>query len=851
MQIDIPDFSLVVLIGASGSGKSTFARMFFKPTEVVSSDWCRGLLSDDENDQSVSKEAFELLYYLVGKRLSLRRLTVVDATNVDPTYRKQLIAIARKHHALPVAIVLNVPAKVCEARNRERPDRTFGGRVIRNQIATMRRSLRGLKREGFRVIHHLTHDDEGVGLWRKPVWSDKRAEAGPFDIIGDVHGCFDELCELLAALGWTVDHAPAADDERRSTASHPDGRRLVFVGDLVDRGPASHEVLKLVMDLREAGVAFCVPGNHDVKLLRKLRGHDVKLNYGLAETVAQLATTSDAFQIRVRDFLDSLVSHLWLDDGRLVVAHAGIKADMIGRGSGEVRQFTLYGETTGETDEFGLPIRYRWAEDYRGEALVVYGHTPVVEPDWLNRTVNIDTGCCFGGKLTALRYPGRECVSVDARKVHSEPIRPIGTGTRSKHGDDYGSELNIDDVLGKQIVRTRLHHTVTIREENSRAALEVMSRFAVHPGWLVYLPPTMSPSETSEVDGHLERPEEALRYYAKRGVPRVVCEEKHMGSRAIVVIAKDEAVAAERFGVDDGAFGSCYTRTGRPFFPDRADERAFLERTRAALTASDVWADLATDWVVLDCELMPWSAKARALIRGQYAATFAAGRTATDHTIAELTRAVERIPDAAKHLARMRTRQDSLTKYASAYRRYCWPVDSLDDYRLAPFHVMASEGRVHADRDHAWHMAMCHRIAAADPAWILATTHRVVSLDDEAAVRDAVTWWETLTEAGGEGMVVKPLDFVARDGRGLLQPALKSRGREYLRIIYGPDYDAPENLRRLRKRGLSHKRSLALREFALGLEGLERFVNREPLSAVHQCAFGVLALESEPVDPRL
>jgi protein phosphatase len=196
-------------------------------------------------------------------------------------------------------------------------------------------------------------------------------------------------------------------------------------------------------------------------------------------------------------------------------------------------------------------------------------------------------------------------------------------------------------------------------------------------------------------------------------------------------------------------------------------------------------------------------------------------------------------------------RQELADRFTRAYRHYCWPVESLRDIRVAPFHIMATEGVVHINRDHVWHMNTISRFAGADEGLLMATPYYVVDLSDPDSEASATQWWTTLTESGGEGVVVKPMSFTAAGSRGLLQPAIKCRGREYLRIIYGPEYTLPEHLTRLRERGLSAKRSLALREFALGIEGLERFVQREPLRRVHECVFGVLALESEPVDPRL
>ena len=849
MNLTVPELSLVVLIGPSGSGKSTFARTHFKPTEILSSDFCRGLVSDDENDQLATGDAFDLLHYVAAKRLARGLLTVVDATNVQPEARKPLVALAREYHVLPVAIVLDLPERLCRERNRERADRQFGPHVVRQQVSQLRRSLRQLGREGFRHVHVLRSPDEiaAAAIERQPLWNNRKADHGPFDIIGDVHGCADELEELLADLGYGADGA--------GVWCHPEGRKAVFLGDLVDRGPRIPDTLRLVMGMVGAETALCVPGNHDRKLMRKLRGRDVRLTHGLQDSVEQLDRESPEFRTEVADFIDGLVSHYVLDDGKVVVAHAGMKEEMQGRGSGRVREFALYGETTGETDEFGLPVRYDWAAGYRGKAMVVYGHTPVPEPEWVNRTINIDTGCVFGGRLTALRYPEKELVSVSARRVYAQPARPFlvdadASGALStQHALD--DVLDLADVVGKRIVHTRLRDSVTIREENSVAALEVMSRFAVNPKWLIYLPPTMSPCETSKVDGVLEHPAEAFAYFRNQGIPKVVCEEKHMGSRAVVVVCRDDEVARTRFGIVGEGIGIVHTRTGRRFFQDPALEAGLLATVADALTRSGCWDELQTDWVCLDCELMPWSVKAQELIRLQYASVGAAAMTALRLAATALQEAEARGVAGTDLLDRFRTRASLAERYVDAYRRYCWEVESLADLKLAPFHVMATEGAVHAGRDHLWHMTTIGGICDAGDGLLLSTPYRSLDVTEPAAEAEGVAWWETMTGTGGEGMVVKPLEFVAKGRRGLVQPALKCRGTEYLRIIYGPDYTLPENLDRLRSRGLGAKRSLALREFALGVEGLERFVRREPLRRVHECVFGVLALESEPVDPRL
>lgn len=851
MNIQFPELSLVLLIGPSGSGKSSFARKHFLSTEVISSDYCRGLVADDENDQSATGDAFELLHVIARKRLARGKLTVIDATNVQPESRKPLVELAREYHVFPVAIVFDLPEKLCHERNASRPDRQFGPHVVRNQSQQLRRSLRGLEREGFRYISRLTSPEQVdvATIERQPLWNNRKDEHGPFDIIGDVHGCLDELLELLTQLGYSVQQSDSA-----VTITPPENRKLVFVGDLVDRGPATDRVLRLVMDMVRAGQAFCVPGNHDIKLLKALKGRDVQLTHGLAESLQQLNANPEEFRSEVTRFLDGLISHYVFDSGKLVVAHAGIKESMQGRGSMKVRDFALYGETTGETDEFGLPVRYNWSADYRGNALVVYGHTPVPEPLWLNNTVNIDTGCVFGGGLTALRYPERETVFVKSRATYYEPRRPFlpsddATPRAAQHAAD--DVLDIDDVTGKRIIDTRLISRITIREENAMAALEVMSRFAIDPKWLIYLPPTMSPSETTKLSGLLEHPAEALAYYRHEGIPHVICEQKHMGSRAVVIVCRDHEVSTRRFGVVTPALGVVYTRTGRPFFSDPALENVFLERLQRAITSAGLWNELSTDWLCLDCELMPWSVKAQELLRLQYAPVASAG----EHTLVAELEALQSahspsdgIPALLDHT---RVRLHALSQYRDAYRRYCWPVESITDLRLAPFHILAAEGKVYTDKPHTWHMENLARICAADPEILLATPWLAVDINDQESCDKAIAWWTSLTSAGNEGMVVKPLQFISKGRRGIAQPAIKCRGSEYLRIIYGPEYLLPENLERLRARGVGAKRSLASREFALGIEALERFVRKEPLRHTHECVVGVLALESEPVDPRL
>ncbi|MFT4100680.1 MAG: hypothetical protein QM674_06520 [Burkholderiaceae bacterium] len=411
--------------------------------------------------------------------------------------------------------------------------------------------------------------------------------------------------------------------------------------------------------------------------------------------------------------------------------------------------------------------------------------------------------------------------------------------------------LDHADVRGRRWIDTTLGRRVVIAEENAAAALEVMARFAIAPQWLIYLPPTMSPVETSDRDGWLERPEEAFGFFRRHEQKELVLEEKHMGSRAIIAVCRDDSVARRRFGTATDEAGAIWTRTGRAFFDDRMMTDGVLDRIRSAADKAGLWESLATDWLLFDAEIMPWSAKASSLIGQQYEPVAVSAITGLSASLDAAKRGEARGVDVAALCERLSQRLDKAQRYAQAWQPYVWPINGRDDLRVAPFHLLASEGAQHFDKDHLWHLSIADRLAAAGEPMLTTTQRRVLRLDDAEACAESIAWWEALTAAGGEGIVVKPRCLIPSGEKGLVQPALKVRGREYLRIIYGPEYDLPENLERLRSRNLAGKRRLALREFALGHESLSRFVDRAPLRRVHECVFAVLALESEPIDPRL
>lgn len=783
--ITIPDFALVVLIGSTGSGKSSFAKKHFLETEIVSSDTCRALVSDDETNLAATGDAFDLLNYTASIRLKRRLLTVIDATSVKREDRAKLVQLARKYHALPVALVLDIDPKICHERNQNRPNRDFGEHVTRNHSKALRRGLRGLQKEGFRQVQIMKSPEEvdALQIERQPLWTDNRGDHGPFDIIGDIHGCFDELIELLNTLGYQIDPFEAGV-ESLIRARHPEGRIAFFVGDITDRGPRNLDALRLVMGMCEEGSGRCVVGNHDFKLNKWLKGRSVTQTHGLDLTVAELEQTSDTFRKQASEFIWDLRSHAWLADGKLVVAHAGLKEEMHGRGSGHVRNFAMFGETTGEVDEFGLPVRLEWARDYRGKADVVFGHTPMAEAEWLNHTMCIDTGCVFGGKLTALRWPERETVSVPAKRQYAVPAKPLDAGQSLTAQQDHDKLLYFDDYATKMRIETRFKSTIQIPEENSLAALEVMSRFAVDPRWLIYLPPTMAACPTATEGPFLERPEQAMDHYASRGVTDLVVEEKHMGSRALLVVTQSADAAKARFGVEDGKTGVIFTRTGRPFFKDEQMEAAVVERVSAAMSASGLWKQFGSDWVLLDAELMPWSAKAQDLLKRQYLPTVSAAEQSAAALLGALGSKAE-----SEELEQLRAKAEVRLSNARLMSKtidgYCWDADNIDDYRVAPFHILASEGSVHVDQPHTWHMETIQGLAKSDPI-LQPTGWKRIDLSDMKQRETVAEWWLAHTAQGGEGLVFKPNAFIVRGEKGLIQPAMKVRGRDYLRIIYGP-----------------------------------------------------------------
>lgn len=844
-EITITEPGLVLLVGSTGSGKTTLAKRLFAEHETVSLDACRALVCGNPEDQSATLDATAVAEAIVEARLRRRLLTVLDATNVRGEDRQRWIAVAERTHSLVSAIILDPGMSFCHKAARSREGTRYNPKAVEQQHSLLKRDMRKLsKTHGIRNAVWLSSPEEieNATIERRRTYNDLRHIAGPFDIIGDIHGMTDELERLLEELGWTCSWK-GEGESRTVELSHPEGRKLVFIGDATDRGPRSLDALRIVRAAVTSGVGYAVASNHDIRVSRWLRGIYVADGGGIETTKAEFEGTSEAFRVAMGEFLDGLPAHFVFDGGKLAVAHAGLEEGMILGASKATREFAIYGPKT-PPDADGKSARIDWARDYRGKTSVVYGHSACDEAKWFNNTICIDTACVYGGELTALRWPEKQIVSVKADKVYAELDKPL----LSRKDNRGFLDISHADISGKKHIETSLVRRVTVEADQMTAAMETLSRFTIDPRLLVYLPPTMSPVESSSRPGFLEHPDQAFEYYRAAGIDDVVVETKHMGSRAHILFCRDNTVARTRFHTDDDHIGHIWTRNGNPFFKD-AERRMVLERLSTA--AAPLFAELDTDWLLLDAEIMPWNAKAATLIRDLYAPTGLASQVGTGLVLDSISRFAARgVSDTSEMTRHFSQRNENAKAFDRVWRGYSWETPTIDEIRIAPFHVLASEGRVHTRERHANHMKWIDLLIGRDP--ILAQTDfQEVSLSSQASMDIVIEKWLDNTAKGAEGIVVKPHSFTVMGARDMIQPALKVRGRDYLRIIYGVDYDLPENLVRLRERATKSKRARAIKEHALSVEGLERLVRGEPLRRVHECVAAIIGLESDPSDPRL
>ncbi|SDZ56251.1 polynucleotide kinase-phosphatase [Evansella caseinilytica] len=864
MRITLPHAGIVLLIGPSNSGKSHLVKHLISEnilsaSEAVSSDTYRVLVSDTEfinwrgkpqeeadsiydTYQAISREAFAILDATVEARCRLNKLTFVDATHLRPDDRKRYLDIARINHVPIIAVVLDIPLETLLQRDDQR-DSPRGKRRIKQQYQLFTKEKRLLKKEHFLATYFVKNTAE-LAFERRSNPIERDIQHG-IDIIGDIHGCYDEMIQLLENLGYVK------NDEQLYL--HPAGRKFVSIGDCMSRGSRSLDTMLFFTRHINNGLAYMIDSNHGWKIARWLDGKNVVLNHGdekVAEEFSEYerkhgAGAAAALKQDIKTVLLKAPSHyVFTRNGTavLVCVHAGIKDKYIGKQSKRISDFCRYGDTDG-FDEQGKPIRKDWFLHHQTKACIVWGHDPKPQPLLINNTVNIDQGVVFGGKLTAFRYPEKEFVAVDAAMDYSgdadsNPLKEL----ESKRLDPP----NIAKFINGYTVLTEAAGDIHIPQDAVKSAVDTMSHYTIPVENLIYLPPTMSPAPSpSSLEGYLEHPAEAIAYYRSHGVQRLIAEKKHMGSRAILFLFKDRAAGKKHVGFETE--GVIYTRTGRRFFP-ASMEAAVLRKINQALHAGRYFEKYKTEFVLLDAEIMPWNLKASELIRHQYAhvsETAILDRQLLEQKLAEAVKSNGKVAEWRKEY---RHKLDNAAAFQAIFQKYCWDVDDPDQIEIAPFHVLAHSEETFFDRSHLWHMERNRELAGYSPLFV-ETAFKVI--DDAASEAAVIQWWEEITAEGHEGIVIKPEAFIAKEKNKLLQPAIKVRGRNYLRIIYGMDYLEPENLRRLKKRNTGKKQRLALKEFALGIEGIRRFVNRESIDRVHECVLGTLALESDPADPRL
>lgn len=859
MKINIPNGAIVLLIGPSNSGKSTLLKSLVASqqilkSEIISSDDYRLLVADSdfidfsnvakedeelifEKYQRVTEEAFNALHTIVNARAKLNKISFIDATNLRSFDREKYFTIAKQHHVPVVAIVLNTLKEQLIARDAQR-DNPRGEKRVLQQLKTFKYELKSLKREAFTQIYTLKEEEVEIIRTSNPLYLN--IDNG-FDIIGDIHGCYDEMLQLLKTLGY---------EQQNDLYIHPAGRRLISVGDIMSRGPKSIATMQFWLKQTEANLSFMTDSNHGWKIARWLRGQQVTLNHGdelveqefIAYEQSHSAEETTDLKKRFAHMLLNAPSHYILtqnDRTKAIVTHAGIKDHYISKQSKVISDFCRYGDIQ-QTDRLSKPIRGDWFINHKTSELIIWGHDVKVQPFKANRTINIDQGVVFGGELTALQFPELKFKSIKAFNNYvGMKENPILEAKEKRFNPP-----NVAQFIDGFTVHTLNDDQITIAKENVLAAMDTFSHTTLPLEQIVYIPPTMSPTpQTSSLDDYLEHPTEAFNYYKKNGVKKMIAEKKHMGSRAVIFIAKNNAVAKKMINSD--SLGYIATRNGRPFF-EQVQQQQMVNKIHEELLAKNYFEQFNTEFVLMDAEILPWNLKAHRLIDQQYE-TVAENALMDRHKIIEKLQLTNDI-DVTNWLEEYTTKYKNAACFDAVFKNYCWATHELSGIQIAPFHILAHSSSTNFHETHSWHMKM-NEFLAENSSLFIATEYRLI--DSEKDELEVIEWWKEMTDIGHEGIIIKPLHYETYYKGKLLQPAIKVRGREYLRIIYGMDYTNETTMKKLKHRNPSRKMRNALLEFKLGIEGISRFVRSESNARIHECALATLALESDAIDPRL
>jgi polynucleotide kinase-phosphatase len=873
---------ILILSGTSSSGKSTLASAHFKSSQVLSSDFFRTMVSDEsvtkkmpekvdvdqdyerferiifQEYKKISEDAFDLLKETLKKRAKNNRLTVIDATSLYAEDIQAYAKIAKENH-VPISIVfLNIPYKQVIENDAKRENARGNQRIKRQQqlLKRLMNQKKSLDKAGIREIYDIQSLDN-VHIEIENPQNIISIDKG-IDIIGDGHGLLQTRIQLFKKAGYVL-----GED---GLFRHPNGRKIVYVNDETSRGFLSSDEIKygrypsiaMMVSMKEhveANLAYAVDSNHNYKIWRWLEGRNVTLAHGDEKVEEEFEAFAQEFgeektlllKKELAAFLKSLPSHVIIEDRgfhRAVVTHAGIKDDMIGKFSREIRDFCRFGPTDGLEDS-GKPKRLDWTKEHKNGQLIIWGHEPHPNVTLENDTINVDTGGFCGHYLSMLRYPEMDILQEknDISFVEDEN-NPILKQKKKRF-----EFPNLSRLLYGFDLQTSFG-TFRAGAKNVQSVIESVSTRMAPFEEVFYVPPTMSPTpKTSSLDDFLEHPQEAFDYYKNQGITRLVCEKKHMGSRAYITLFKNKQVGERYF--NRPSLGSILSRNNIKFFKKEEEE---IVLTKLNEDLQPYFDEMNTDLLVIDAEILPWNLKASGLITKQYGLTSNAAihkrKTHVERLLSfQETRSIniQDEIDQAKHLL------ENAEKFHKAFTYYCWDNDvrKLEGIKIAPFHILAFSHKTNFDENHVWHMVQGIRLAELSDL-MMQTEHKVLDLNDEHAVKEITRWWLEMTAEGHEGMVIKPLDFISyNQHEDIIQPAIKVRGREYLRIIYGMDYLDEENLSIIKKRSASKKMKNALNEFKLSMESIQRFIDQESISRIHECVVASLSYENEKLDPRL
>lgn len=847
MEIRIPFNCLCILVGPSGSGKSHFANKYFPSASIVSSDGCRKLLitgnhkevCEEQSLQKYSDGAFILFRNWIRGRLRHNLLTVADATNLIDKSRQELEEIAKEEHVPYIYIVFNTKMDECISNDSKRPF-PVGETVIKRQYSNFKRSFRFLKNADRSTV--LTPEDlQDITI----KFTQRNLEIAQkyVDIIGDIHGCREEFLELLEKLGYVK----GEDNLYR----HPEGRVFVSVGDVIDRGPYAFECLEFMRQHVEAGLAYMVKGNHENKLGRFLSGHPVKINNGLQMTIDQIPEGYDKSVMKKFLYSQTLPYYIFKmpDDSPFVITHAAFKNEFLGKIDKSIEEYCCYGPTEGLNEE-GYPIRIPWEKDYYGIP-VVYGHIcrDDLEPNVFKNTYGIDTGCVFGGKLTSLRLPEKEIVSVPAKKSYYE-----------KHGPKTSVVIPvIQNLLDTQKLRVQFQDKefdlrIARRSEMERAIYNLTTK-TISPDKIVWFAPTMSPGPASNLEGYMEDPITTAKWMFEHSEPgtKLIAELKHMGSRGVWSFTK----------VDNEWQMECWTKNGFNMFDGNLKEKVrekmipFINKIEEKLGP--------TDFICLDSEVMPWNLKGAGLVEESFFLVASSGHLTKSYASEAYSKLIGRMKDCPEIVEQsvgasldFQERAENFLKFNKVVENYCWEFSDANDVSTAFFALLAYGNKTGAEifKTNEEMVAFLNSIFTTGDSlgmdsFTIPTTCFIIE-NTEESLNTLFDYWIKFCNAGDEGFVLKYNNLDQWSNNDFPQQMLKVRGQEYLRIIYGPQYLREDILHKLKSnRSIKNKMRTAWAETLLANTALKKYLEKKPFEDYHSYIVCAAASEFLKIDPRL